>query len=88
VKKRNSEEGGGSETSSFWQQQAVAFTPLSVEVESYISRVCSDRKILKIWISIYIPSTASFYKVLLSQVAISLEKGRKSLVLCENFDDW
>lgn len=54
-KRRNREEEGGSERSSFWQQQAVTFAPLSVEVQSYISRglkiisrLCSDRKMLKI----------------------------------------
>ena len=53
-KRRNREEEGGSETSSFQQQQAVMLAPLSVEVQSYISRglkiisrLCSDRKMLK-----------------------------------------
>lgn len=94
-KRRNREEEGGSERSSFWQQQAVTFAPLSVEVQSYISRglkiisrLCSDRKMLKIWIALYIASTASCCQVLLPQVAISLGKGRKSLMLCEDFDDW
>lgn len=95
-KRRNREEEGGSETSAFWQQQAIASAPLSVEVRSYtiskwlkiIRGLCSDRKILKIWIALYIASVASCYKVLIPQVAISLEKGRRSLMLCEDFDDW